>query len=167
MASLNKVFLMGNLTRDPETRVTASGLNICKFGLAVNRTFTGQDGQKKEEATFVDVDAFGKTAETISRFMKKGRAIFIEGRLRLDEWDDKTTGQKRSKLGVVCDNFQFIGPRGEDGESGAPASDGSPSYEDNSPPARPSARSAAPAAARPPARPPANGEQKSGDDVPF
>jgi len=116
MASLNKVMLMGNLTRDPELRVTASNLAICKFGLAVNRVYRTRDGERKEETTFVDVDAFGPPAETIAKYMAKGRSIFIEGRLVLDQWESNT-GEKRSKLKVVCDNFQFLGSR-SDGEGG-------------------------------------------------
>lgn len=128
MASFNKVILMGNLTRDPELRVTPGGMSICKLGIAVNRVFTVQ-GEKREEVTYVDVDAFGKQADVISKFMSKGRPILIEGRLRLDEWEDRTSGQKRSKLGVVCENFQFVGSRGE-GEGGA-----NPGYS-SGPPAR-------------------------------
>jgi len=163
MASYNKVILMGNLTRDPETRVTPNGSTICKIGLAVNRTYTGSDGERKEEVTFVDCDAFGKTAEIISRWMSKGKGILVEGRLRLDQWNDKTTGQSRSKLGVVIENFQFVGGRGE----GENAGDGaSPSYESNTPPARQSApqRQAAPQRA---ATPPPQDSSSFDDDVPF
>jgi single-strand DNA-binding protein len=115
MSSFNKVILMGNLTRDPETRVTPNGVTICKIGLAVNRTYTTSDGEKKDEVTFVDCDAIGKTGEAISRWMSKGKGILIEGRLRFDQWEDKTTGQLRSKLGVVIEHFNFIGGRSEDG----------------------------------------------------
>ena len=109
MASFNKVILMGNLTRDPELRYTPKGTAIARLGVAVNRRWTGEGGEQREETTFVDVDAFGKQAETLGQYMKKGRPIFIEGRLRLDSWEDKQTGQKRSKLSVVLDNFQFLG----------------------------------------------------------
>ena len=108
MASLNKVLIVGNLTRDPELRYTPKGTAIAKLGMAINRTFT-QDGEKKEEVTFVDVDAFGKTAENCGQYLRKGRSCLIEGRLKLDTWDDKSTGQKRSKLGVVAESVQFIG----------------------------------------------------------
>lgn len=123
MSSYNKVILMGNLTRDPETRVTPNGATICKIGIAVNRVYTAQDGSKKEEVTFVDCDAFGKQAETISKWMVKGKGILIEGRLRLDQWEDKGTGQARSKLGVVVENFQFVGGRSE-GDASGEASEG-------------------------------------------
>ncbi len=116
MASLNKVLLMGNLTRDPELRVTGGNLAICKFGLAVNRVYRNREGERKEDTTFVDVDAFGGPAETIAKYMSKGKPIFIEGRLQLDSWETNT-GEKRSKLKVVCDSFQFIGSRG-DGDGG-------------------------------------------------
>lgn len=156
MANLNKVFLMGNLTRDPETRVTPGGLSICKFGLAVNRVWRDKEGNQQEETTFVDVDAFGRQAETISKYVTKGRGLFVEGRLKLDQWENNA-GEKRSKLKVVLDNFQFIGGRG-DGPGGGDSSDsgGSP-YEENSPPAR----SAGPAANKPASR------DDIEDDVPF
>lgn len=134
MASYNKVILMGNLTRDPETRVTASGLTICKLGLATSRVFSTRDGERKEETTFVDIDAFGKQAEVITKYMRKGRPIMVEGRLKLDQWET-SDGQKRSKLGVVLENFQFIGGR----EDGAEAGGG---YEKSSPPARSSSSEA-------------------------
>lgn len=137
MANFNKVILIGNLTRDPELRVTPSGTSICKFGLAVNRNYTTQDGEKREETTFVDIDAFGKPAEIISKYMAKGRPILVEGRLKLDQWEDKNTGEKRSRMGVVCENFQFLGGRGE-GDSGGGGQDNPATrgYEENSPPAR-------------------------------
>jgi single-strand DNA-binding protein len=117
MANLNKVLLMGNLTRDPELKMTPSGQAICKFGIAINRTFTGQDGQKREEVTFVDVDCFGKQAETIAKYCTRGKRLFVEGRLKLDTWEKN--GEKKSKMGVILENFQFLG--GKD-ESAAPAS---------------------------------------------
>jgi single-strand DNA-binding protein len=109
MASFNKVILVGNLTRDPELRYTPKGTAVAKIGLAVNRVWTTETGDKKEEVTFVDVDVFGRTAENVAQFMRKGRSILVEGRLRLDQWDDKQTGQKRSKLGVVAEIVQFLG----------------------------------------------------------
>lgn len=117
MNGFNKVILAGNLTRDPELRFTPGGTAICKFGLAVNRKYT-QNGEKKEEVTFLDVDAFGKQAETIAQYLKKGRPILLEGRLKLDQWDDKQSGQKRSKLGVVLESFTFL----DSGERNEPAS---------------------------------------------
>jgi single-strand DNA-binding protein len=122
MASFNKVILVGNLTRDPELRYTPKGTAIAKIGLAVNRNWTSESGEKKEEVTFVDVDVFGRTAENVGQYMRKGRPILIEGRLRLDQWDDKQTGQKRSRLGVVAETVQFLGsPGGGDGGGGAAA----------------------------------------------
>lgn len=105
----NRVQIAGNLTRDPEMRYTPKGTAVCKITVAVNRTWSGDDGQKKEEVTFVDVDAWGKTAETIAQYLKKGSPIFVDGRLKLEQWDDKATGQKRSKLGVTCEQFHFVG----------------------------------------------------------
>src|SRR5262245_5780967 len=120
MASFNKVILVGNLTRDPELRYTPNGKAIAKVGLAVNRVWTSESGERKEEVTFVDVDVFGRTAENVGQYMRKGRQILIDGRLRLEQWDDKQTGQKRSKLGVVAENAQFLGsPRGAGGSEGA------------------------------------------------
>ncbi|MGK0176622.1 MAG: single-strand DNA-binding protein, partial [Lentimonas sp.] len=109
MASFNKVILIGNLTRDPELRVTANGNSICKLGLAVNRSYLMKDGERREETTFIDIDSFGKQAEVISKYMRKGRPLMVEGRLKLDQWE--SDGQKRSKLGVVLENFQFLGGR--------------------------------------------------------
>lgn len=153
MASFNKVILVGNLTRDPELRYTPKGTAIAKIGLAVNRVWTNEAGEKKEEVTFVDVDVFGRTAENVGQYMRKGRPILIEGRLRLDQWDDKQTGQKKSKLGVVAETVQFLGsPAGADG--GAPAA-----------PARP--RAAAPAAAAPAGEPLEGDGPPESDDVPF
>ena len=119
MPNYNKVILMGNLTRDPEVRYASSGNAIAKLGIAVNRYWRNKDGQQQEETTFVDVDAFGRQAETISQYLKKGRPIMIEGRLKLDQWEDKQTGQKRSKLGVVLDRFEFIDSRSDGGVGGA------------------------------------------------
>jgi single-strand DNA-binding protein len=117
MASFNKVILMGNLTRDPELRYTPKGTPIAKIGLAVNRVWRSEAGEQREEVTFVDVDIFGRTAENVGQYMRKGRPIMVEGRLKLDQWDDKNTGQKRSKLGVVADSVQFLGSR-DDRDSG-------------------------------------------------
>ena len=128
MASYNKVILMGNLTRDPELRVTANGNSICKLGLATSRVYSTKDGERREETTFVDIDAFGKQAEVISKYMRKGRPIMVEGRLKLDQWE--SDGQKRSKLSVVLENFQFIGGR-EENDGGNTSG-----YENSSPPAR-------------------------------
>src|SRR5262245_20381944 len=120
MANFNKVILAGNLTRDPELRYLPKGTAVAQFGLAINRTWKAETGETKEEVTFVDVDAFARTAEVISQYMKKGRPILIEGRLKYDQWDDKQSGQKKSKLRVICESFQFIdGNRPPEG--GAPS----------------------------------------------
>jgi single-strand DNA-binding protein len=117
MANLNKVLLIGRLTRDPETRATGGGNSVVSFGLAVNRTYTKRDsGERVEETCFVDVEAWGRTGETIARYMKKGRQIFVEGRLKFDTWERE--GQRRSKLSVVCDTFQFIDSQGGGGGDG-------------------------------------------------
>ena len=118
MANFNKVILAGNLTRDPELRYTPKGTAIAKIGLAVNRVWTNEAGEKKEEVTFVDVDVFGRTAENVGQYMRKGRPILIEGRLKLDQWDDKQTGQKRSRMKVVAESFQFVGGPGQGGAGG-------------------------------------------------
>ena len=116
MASYNKVVLMGNLTRDPELRYTQSNLAVCKVGLAVNRRVKdSQTDQWREEATFVDVTIFGKRGEAFEKFHKKGASAFIDGELRFDQWEDKETGAKRSKLYVVANNWEFVG--GGKGES--------------------------------------------------
>ncbi|MCD8533961.1 MAG: single-stranded DNA-binding protein [Verrucomicrobia bacterium] len=140
MANLNKVFLMGRLTRDPELRFTTSGMAIAKLGLAVNRSWRAPETREvKEETTFVDVDVFGKQAETLGQYLKKGRPIYIEGRLKLETWDDKQTGQKRSRLGVVLESFQFIdgGTGSRDGGSefgGGPESSTGGGYTSSPPP---------------------------------
>ena len=117
MANLNKVLLIGRLTRDPESRSTPSGQTVVSFGLAVNRTYTKRDsGEKVEETCFVDIEAWGRTGETIARYMNRGRQIFIEGRLKFDSWE--RDGQRRSKLSVVADTFQFLDSQGGGGQGG-------------------------------------------------
>lgn len=155
MASFNKVILAGNLTRDPELRYTPKGTAVCKFGLAISRNWTSETGEKKEEVTFVDVDAFGRQAEVVSQYMKKGRPFLVEGRLKLDQWDDKQTGQKRSRLGVVLESFSFIDSNraGEGGESEVPRSRPAPSRTAAAPSPSPSA--------------PDDSGTPSDDDVPF
>ena len=118
MASFNKVILAGNLTRDPELRYTPKGTAIASIGLAINRTWKNETGETKEEVTFVDVDAFGRQAEIIAQYMKKGRPLLVEGRLKLDQWEDKNTHQKQSKLKVTLESFSFIDSRGPDGGGG-------------------------------------------------
>ncbi len=118
-------------------RYTPKGTAIAKIGVAVNRVWTNEAGEKKEEVTFVDVDVFGRTAENVGQYMRKGRPILIEGRLRLDQWDDKQTGQKKSKLGVVAETVQFLGGTPGGGEGGAPAPSGAPRAQRPPPPAAP------------------------------
>jgi single-strand DNA-binding protein len=113
MANLNRVLLIGNLTRDPDLRYTPKGTAVTEIGLAVNRVYTGEDGERKEETTFVDVTLWARLAEIAGQYLKKGRPVFVEGRLQLDTWDDKQTGQKRSKLRVVAENIQLLGSRQE------------------------------------------------------
>jgi len=157
MANFNKVILAGNLTRDPELRYTPKGTAVAKIGLAINRTWKSETGETKEEVTFVDADAFGRTAEVIAQYLKKGRPILLEGRLRYETWEDKQTNAKRSKLGVVLETFQFL----DSGRSDASA----PAASAPAASARPTAPAAAPADVPPPAEPePAAPEQ---DDVPF
>lgn len=130
MSSLNKVILLGRLTRDPELRVTPNGINICKFSIAISRKFKGGDGSIKEETTFIDIDAFGRQAEVISQYFFKGKLILLEGRLKQDQWESQT-GEKRSKVGVVLESFQFIGSKEEASEH-----NNSSNYEAASPPSR-------------------------------
>src|SRR5947209_8202983 len=109
MASFNKVILVGNLTRDPEVRYTPKGTAVTDIGLAVNRVYTAENNEKREEVTFIDVTLWGRTAEIAGEYLKKGRPCLIEGRLQLDTWDDKQSGQKRSKLKVVGEALQLLG----------------------------------------------------------
>lgn len=116
MASFNKVILVGNLTRDPQVRYTTGGTAVAEIGMAVSRQwFDKQSNQKREETTFVDVTLWGRQAEVAGEYLAKGRPVLIEGRLQLDTWDDKDTGQKRSKLRVVCETMQMLGSRGDGG----------------------------------------------------
>ena len=144
MASLNKVMLIGNLTRDPELKYIPSGTAVANFGMAMNRKWTGQDGQKHEEATFVDITLWARQAEVASEYLHKGDLVFIEGRLQLDQWQDKD-GQKRSRLRVVGETMQFLPrPGGPGGQRGPVADDrGAPPPEEFGEP--------------PPAGPPADG----------
>jgi single-strand DNA-binding protein len=147
MASFNKVILLGNLTRDPEVRYTPKGTAVADLGIAVNRTYTAENGEKREEVTFVDVTFWGRTAENAGQYLKKGRPVFVEGRLQLDSWDDKQSGQKRTKLKVVGELLQFLGGgRAGGGEAGEPDEMGSggsdyggsaPRRSNSAPPPRP------------------------------
>jgi single-strand DNA-binding protein len=109
MPNLNKVMLMGNLTRDPELRRTPRGTAVTQIGLAVNRSWKNDAGEKQEETTFVDVEFFGRTAEVAQEYLAKGRSVYVEGRLKLDQWDDKDTGQKRQKMRVIGETLQMLG----------------------------------------------------------
>jgi single-strand DNA-binding protein len=153
MANLNRVLLIGNLTRDPEIRYTPKGTAVAEIGIAINRVFTGEDGEKREEVTFVDVTLWSRLAELAEQYLKKGRPVFIEGRLQLDSWDDKQTGQKRSRLRVIGENLQFLGARGE----GEPAGTGG----------SPAPRRSAPAPAPRPNPPRDPDLDTEPDDIPF
>jgi len=158
MANLNKVMLMGNLTRDPEVRYTPKGTAVAELGLAINRVYTADNNEKREETTFVDVTLWGRTAEIAGEYLKKGRPVFIEGRLQLDSWDDKQTGQKRSKLKVVGEAMQLIGSRGG-GEGGG---GGGGEYSGGGAPAK--SQAPGPAKPKPPVDPDLEPDE---DDIPF
>jgi single-strand DNA-binding protein len=143
MPSLNKVMLIGKLTRNPELRVTPKGTSICQFSLAINRQFKLESGESREEVLFVDVEAWGKAGETIAKYCTKGKPLYVEGRLRLDSWEDKNTKEKRSRMKIVMEQFQFLG---DSRDASRPAAEGA-----GSPPAR---------AAKP-------GTDNLDEDVPF
>ena len=162
MPSLNKVLLMGNLTRDPELRVTPKGTPICQFSLAINRQFKMESGESREEVIYVDVEAWGKQGETIAKYVTKGRPLYVEGRLRLDQWEDKNTKEKRSRMKVVLEQFQFLGDsRGGGGGGGGPA----PSSEFDQTGGGSPERHAPPPRSSSPAKP-AGGDNVE-EDVPF
>jgi single-strand DNA-binding protein len=181
MASFNKVILMGNLTRDPQLKYLPSQTAVTEFGLACNRKFKTQAGEDKEEVTFVDCTAFGRTGEVINQYFTKGKPIFIEGRLKYDQWEDKQGGGKRHKLTVVIESFEFVGGRdggggggggGYDAEAGGGGGGGD--YDQRpqrSAPPRPAAARAPaprPAAAAPQQEPPFSEDQQfKDDDIPF
>ncbi|MEO6970738.1 MAG: single-stranded DNA-binding protein [Chthoniobacterales bacterium] len=159
MASYNKVFLLGNLTRDPEVRYTPKGSAVADIGIAVNRQYTLDNGEKREEVTFVDVTLWGRQAEVAGEYLKKGRSVFIEGRLQLDIWDDKTSGQKRSKLKVIGEMMQMLGGRPGGGGSGGPDEGGGEEA-----PARSSKSSGGSQSAPPPKR---GSSEPDDDEIPF
>jgi len=134
MASFNKVILLGNLTRDPEVRYTPKGSAVCDLGIAVNRVYTTDSGERREEVTYVDVVLWARLAEIAGEYLKKGRPVFIEGRLQMDTWDDKQTGQKRTRLRVVGESMQLLGGR----PVGAAAPEGSGENRQTSAPPKPS-----------------------------
>lgn len=160
MAYLNKVLLIGNLTRDPELRVTPKGTPICQFGLAVNRQFKDESGATRDETTFVDIEAWGKQGELVSKYLTKGSPCFVEGRLRLDQWEDKQSGQKRSRLKVVLENVQFLGRGGSGGGgaggAGGEEAEGGSEARFTPPPSRASAP-----------KPAAPAQENLDEDVPF
>ena len=166
MAYLNKVLLIGNLTRDPELRVTPKGTAICQFGLAVNRQYKDESGATRDETAFIDIEAWGKQGELVSKYLQKGSPAFIEGRLRFDSWEDKQSGQKRNKLKVVLENVQFLSRGGGGGGGGAAASAGSGEAPAAAGADEPPAEPVSPPA-RAVSRPPDAGPQKVEDDVPF
>ena len=155
MASFNKVILLGNLTRDPEVRYTPKGSAVCDLGLAVNRQYSLDNGEKREEVTYVDVVLWARLAEIAGEYLKKGRPVFIEGRLQLDTWDDKQSGQKRSKLRVVGETMQLLGSRPA---SGGDADEGMSSG--NAGRAASGSRAAAPP-------PKSTASEPDNDDIPF
>ena len=152
MANLNKVMLIGNLTRDPELRYTPKGTAGADIGLAINRVWSNDQGQKQEDTTFVDVTLWGRQAELAQQYLSKGRGAYIEGRLQLDTWDDKETGKKRSKLKVIGENLQFL-PDGKGGSGGGGG--GAPAQRPQQS-SKPEGASAAPAE-----------DFKDEDDIPF
>ncbi len=123
MASLNKVFLLGNLTRDPDLRALSSGTSVCEFGIAVNRRYTAANGQEVDEPCFVDIVVWGRSAENCKQYLEKGSQVMVEGRLQFDQWEDRNGGGKRSRLRVVADQVQFMSRR--------PSGDGQGGYGDN------------------------------------
>ena len=154
-ASFNKVILVGNLTRDPEVRYTPKGSAVCDLGLAVNRQYSLENGEKREEVTFVDVVLWARLAEIAGEYLKKGRPVLIEGRLQLDTWDDKQSGQKRSKLRVIGETMQLLGSRQGGGEDeGMSGGGGGSSY------SKPAGRSSAPPSRPAPSEP-------DDDEIPF
>ena len=156
MASYNKVLLLGNLTRDPEVRYTPKGTAVTDLGIAVNRQYTLDTGEKREEVTFVDVTFWGRTAEVAAEYLRKGRSVFIEGRLQLDTWDDKQSGQKRSKLKVIGEMMQMLGARPGGGGGGGEEGGGEET------------RSSRPSGGSRSAPPPKGGSSEPDDDeIPF
>lgn len=163
MANLNKVMLIGNLTRDPEVKYLPKGGPVAEFGLAINRSYTLDNGERREETTFVDIVMYNKLAEIVEKYLKKGRSVYVEGRLKLDTWDDKQTGQKRSKMRIVGEVMQMLG--GRDAASGGGGSEASYAgdYEETG-------RSPQRPPSRPPSRPSAPIDpdlDPTGDEIPF
>ena len=124
--AFNKIILMGNLTRDPELRSTTSGSSVTSFALAVNRTWNNAQGERQEETSFIDCEAWGRTGETIAKYVSKGRQLLVSGRLRQDTWQDKDTGKNRSTLRVVVEEFSFVSDGSRGGSSSASSSQNEP-----------------------------------------
>ena len=118
MPSLNRVLIIGNCTRDPEMRYTPRGTPVCEIGVAVNRVSQDEAGERREEVTFIDCTLWSRLAEVAVKYLAKGSSVFVEGRLQLDSWEDRQTGQKRTKLRVVAENLQLLGPKEVRGENG-------------------------------------------------
>ena len=171
MASYNKVILMGNLTRDPEIRHTQGGMAVCSASIAVNEKFKDAQGEWQERSTFVDVTIWGKRGEAFAKYHKKGASAFIEGKLRLDQWEDKQSGQKRSKLFVVGDNWEFVGGGRESGGQDGGQDGGNWGGAQAAAPAQASQGGGdswgAPAGSAPAGGAPAGGAPESFDDTPF
>ncbi len=163
MPNLNRVLLMGNLTRDPDIKYTPKGTAVAEIGLAINRVYSTDQGERREETTFVDVELWGRQAEIAGEYLKKGRPVFIEGRLKLDTWDDKQTGQKRSKMRVVGEAMQLLGGRGEGGPGGGVSEEDMP--RSSSRPAPAPRQAPKPAMKKPPVDP--DLDTVEDDDVPF
>ncbi len=161
MANVNKVILIGNVTRDPEVKFTSKGSAVTDIGLAINRNYTLDNGEKREETTFVDVELWGRLAEIAGEYAKKGRPVYIEGRLRMDSWEDKASGQKRTRMKVVGENLQLLG-----GRTGAPGPSGGGEHEsyESAPAAAAPRRSAPPQPQRQAAQPQSDAPD---DDIPF
>jgi len=151
MSDFNLVVIMGRLTRDIEMRYTPKGMAIANMSVAINRRWTSEAGEKKEEVTFVECTLFGRTAENCAQYLKKGSSAHVSGRLKSESWDDKQTGQKRSKMVVVAESVQFIGSKSDSAQPSAPA---------------PRSRQAAPPTA-PAGEPPEGDGPPESDDVPF
>ena len=117
MSHFNRVLLMGRLTRDIELKQVTDGQSVANIGLAINRKFKTKSGESREEVCFIDCEAWGRTAEVMAQYLNKGDPVFIEGRLKLDQWDDRETGKKRSKLKVVIESFEFVGSKGSGGQA--------------------------------------------------
>ena len=169
MANLNKVMLIGNLTRDIELKYTPKGSAIAELGLAINRKYKTDSGELKEETTFVDVTLWGRQAEIAKEYLSKGKPVYIEGRLQLDSWDDKQTGQKRSKLKVTGEAMQLLGSRGEGGGGMSSSGGGGSSVPDEDYDQRPGSRPTQGGGnnQQRPKPKPAPVSQDDDDDIPF